>query len=410
VLVEELDLENIKDVKTFNMKIGSVDGSYFNSTKDANYFKIEPSVNSVENWQILSPVREKPFGVKAINRKIHLLFRRATIEDATFGKKIKYQERKIPKPLGIEQIVYGDKVINLGNHTRKSVYPKENSLEYLANGEIGIITGQFKRKNAGYKGQPQYVEIEFSSQKGFVYTFRARDFKEEGEPPIELAYALTVHKAQGSEFNKVFLIIPNPCFLLTREMLYTALTRQRERVIVLYQGTKLEIKELSSPIHSDTLSRITNLFLKPELVEIENRYLEKNLIQQASDGQMLRSKSELLIYQQLINKGIEAIYEKKLVIKEVEKLPDFTIENSDTGEIYYWEHCGMLFDNEYKERWDEKYKWYLDNEIIPWDQGKGKNGTLIITEDRPQKLSDGSIKGAISIKEINELINKIFGL
>ena len=35
--------------------------------------------------------------------------------------------------------------------------------------------------------------------------------------------------------------------------------------LVLYQGSQLEIKELSSPIHSDTLSRITNLFVKPEL-------------------------------------------------------------------------------------------------------------------------------------------------
>ncbi|MFC2084014.1 AAA family ATPase [Bacteroidota bacterium] len=416
VLVQELGLTNLKDVEKFNIELGSSDGQYFNSSKDANYFKIEPSVNFVEHWQILSPVREKPFGVKALNRKIHKVFRKATIEDATIGRKITYNsgfektERKIPKPLGIEQIVYGDKVINLGNHQRRRVYPKEQSLEYLANGEIGIVTGQFKRKSDRFKGQPQYIQIEFSSQKGYVYTFISKDFKEEGEPPLELAYALTVHKSQGSEFKKVFLIIPNPCFLLTREMLYTALTRQTERVIVLYQGSKLEIKELSSPIHSDTLIRITNLFIKPELVEVGDRYLEKNLIQQASDGQMLRSKSELLIYQRLIDKGLEPIYEKKLVIKEVEKLPDFTIENTDTGEVYYWEHCGMLFDAEYKERWDDKYKWYLKNKILPWDQEKGKNGSLIITEDKPQKLVDGTIRGAISLKEIDELIIKIFGI
>ncbi|MFZ1292524.1 MAG: ATP-dependent RecD-like DNA helicase, partial [Melioribacteraceae bacterium] len=416
VLVQELGLNNLEDIKKFNLELGSADGSYFNSTKDANYFKIEPSVNFIDNWQILSPVREKPFGVKALNRKIHQLFRKATVEDATVGRKFTYKngfektERKIPKPLGIEQIVYGDKVINLGNHQRKNVYPKESSLQYLANGEIGIVTGQFKRANATYKGQPQFVEIEFSSQKGFVYTFNSRDFKEEGEPPLELAYALTVHKSQGSEFGMVILIVPNPCFLLTREMLYTALTRQKERVVVLYQGSKLEIKELSSPIHSDTLSRITNLFNKPELVEVENRFLEKNLIQQASDGQMLRSKSELLIYQRLIDKGLEPNYEKKLEIKEVQKLPDFTIENVDTGEVYYWEHCGMLYDKDYKERWEEKYRWYLDNNIIPWNQGKGKKGTLIVTEDKPQKIADGSLRGAISIKEIDELITKIFGI
>ena len=415
VLVEELGLDDINDIKKFNIKLGSGDGTYFNSTKNAEYFEIDPSVKSIEGWQILSPVRQKLFGVKAINRLIHQLFKKEVINDAINGRKYKYGngyekiDRKIPKPLGIEQIVYGDKVINLYNHTRKSVYPTENALEYLANGEIGIVTGQFKRKGAAYKGQPKFVEIEFSSQKGFVYTFKANDFTEEGDPPLELAYALTVHKAQGSEFNLVILIIPNPCFLLTREMLYTALTRQKDRVVVLYQGKKLEIKELSHPKYSDTLSRITNLFEKPELIEVDEHYLEKNLIQQASDGQMLRSKSELLIYQRLIDKGIQPIYEKRLEIKEVEKLPDFTIENSDTGETYYWEHLGMLYDKEYKDRWDEKFNWYKENDILKWEDGGGINGKLIITEDKQHVTEDGSIKGGISVKEIDELIIKIFG-
>ena len=200
---------------------------------------------------------------------------------------------KLPKPVGIEQIVYGDKVINLGNHKRTYVKPRENSLEYLANGEIGIVIGKFKSPKD--KEAPKYVEIEFSSQKGFVYSFGGKDFKEEGDPPLELAYALTVHKSQGSEFKTVFLVIPNPCFLLTREMLYTALTRQKERVIVLYQGEHLDLQKYSSPLYSDTIARITNLFVDPEIVEIDNRFLAKDLIQQASDGQMLRSKSELLI-------------------------------------------------------------------------------------------------------------------
>lgn len=403
VLVEELGLDSITDVKTFNEKLGSEDGRYFNSTKDAEYFEIEPSVNKVETWQILSPIKEKPFGVKALNRKIHQLFRKDKIEYAYKGR-----NRKIPKPLGIEQIVYGDKVINLGNHSRKNVYPKDNALAYLANGEIGIVTGQFKRSYHTFGGQPKIVEIEFASQKGFIYSFGGGDFKEEGDPPLELAYALTVHKSQGSEFGSVFLIVPNPCFLLTREMLYTALTRQKEKVIVLYQGSFLDIKELSSPLRSDTLKRITNLFKKPDLLDIEGIYLEKNLIHQASDGKMLRSKSELLIYQRLIDKKIGVLYEKKLSIKEVEKLPDFTIEDDISGEIYYWEHCGMMHDTDYVERWEEKYKWYRENEIIPYKEGGGKNGILIITEDRPTKLEDGSLRGAFSVKDIDEVIKNVF--
>ena len=42
--------------------------------------------------------------------------------------------------------------------------------------------------------------------------------------------ALTIHKAQGSEFELVILVLPNPCRLLSRELIDTALTRQRLRV------------------------------------------------------------------------------------------------------------------------------------------------------------------------------------
>lgn len=393
VLVEELNLGTIENVQGFNQTLGSKDGRYFNMGEAAK---------AAEKWQILSPVREKEFGVKAINRKMHKRFRQDKINYA------RSRYGKIPSPIGLEEIVYGDKIINLRNNKRENVYPKEGSLAYIANGEIGMVIGQVKAKYHTFKGKPKNTEIEFISQKGFKYTFKASEFKEEGDSPLELAYALTVHKAQGSEFDMVFLIIPNPCFLLTREMLYTALTRQKEKVIMLFQGNVFDIKSLASPLRADILKRITNLFVKPEIVEVEGHYLEKNLIHQASDGKMLRSKSELLIYQRLIDKNLHPIYEQKLVIKGVEKLPDFTLENEDTGEIYYWEHCGMLYDADYKERWEEKKKWYLENDILPFEEGGGQKGTLIVSEDKAMVLKDGSIRGAISVKEIDDIVFNVF--
>ena len=247
----------------------------------------------------------------------------------------------------------------------------------------------------------------FFTKRIYLFIYH-RDFRDDNDPPLELAYALTVHKAQGSEFGKVFIVIPNPCFLLSREMLYTALTRQKHKVILLIQGNSFDIKELASPLKSDALKRITNLFRKPELTEVDGAYLEKNLIHQASDGKMLRSKSELLIYQRLLDRDLSPLYEKTLIIKEVEKLPDFTIENDNTGEVYYWEHCGMLFDKNYKERWEEKYQWYRENDILPYEEGGGENGTLIISQDRPNEMEDGSIRGSISVSEIDEIIKTVF--
>ena len=394
VLVEELGLKEDTEVSDFNKTLGSTDGKYFN---------FREAVKQAEAWQILSPVREKVFGVKAINRFIHQWFRKDKIEYARKGSS------RLPAPVGLEEIVYGDKVINLYNQKRDKVYPADRCLCYIANGEIGMVVGQLKRKadDAKFKGKPKNTEIEFTSQPGYKYTFRASEFREEGENPLELAYALTVHKAQGSEFGKVFLIVPNPCLLLTREMLCTSLTRQRDKVIILYQGESLDIASLASPLRSDTLRRITNLFENPEPVKIEEVLLEKNLIQCASDGRLLRSKSELAIYQHLIDRHFNPVYEKKLVIDGVMKLPDFTIEDEDSGEIFYWEHCGMLYDEDYRRRWEEKLQWYRKNGILPWQEGGGERGTLIVTGEKMEVLEDHRVRGAISMQEIDGIIEKV---
>ena len=83
------------------------------------------------------------------------------------------------------------------------------------------------------------LKFEFSSQPGSTYSFfdsltpmdNKYKFKNnnDDQPTIELAYALTVHKAQGSEFGKVILVIPKNSFNLSRELIYTALTRQKRR-------------------------------------------------------------------------------------------------------------------------------------------------------------------------------------
>jgi len=389
VLSEELAMEDFDDLDSFNKSLGAVDKYYFNKGQ---------AVSSVEDWQILSPVRGKRYGVSAINRKIHKQFR---------GMQVQNRFKKVPEPLGTEQIVYGDKVINVINKSRDShsVYPT-GGLNYLANGEIGVVVGQFRKKTD--KQQPKHTHVEFASQKGFTYTFWGWMFSEEGDSPLELAYALTIHKAQGSEFGTTFIVIPQHCSLLSREMIYTALTRQKGRVVMLLQGEGLDFLKYSSPLKSDTLSRITNLFKKPQIVEIDGHYLEKNLIHQAEDGQMLRSKSELLIYQSLLESGIKPIYEKKLVIKEVVMLPDFVIENEDTGITYYWEHCGMMHDPEYVERWNQKLHWYKENNILPYQEGGGSNGALIVTEDKIRFLEDGQIRGSFSVKEIKDIIKSVF--
>ena len=309
--------------------------------------------------------------------------------------------RSIPAPMGDAQIIDRDKVINNRNWPvpKSRIYPKRDERGYLANGEIGMVVGHRRTQKRNW--DPDYIEIEFSTQQGSSFKFYSNDFSGEGEASLDLAYALTVHKAQGSEFGIVILVLPRSPLMLTRELLYTALTRQKEKVVILHQGSATDLQKLNSERYSSTATRLTNLFGPPKLVKVGDSFLEKRLIHHTSRGEAVRSKSEVIIANLLHAKNIDYHYEHPLEIGGVIKYPDFTIEDDDTGITYYWEHCGLLHDTSYKQRWADKLAWYKANNILPREDGGGASGTLIVTHDR----ADGGIDSAA----IGKLIGDLFG-
>lgn len=348
------------------------------------------SGKQAEAWQILSPVRQKPWGVDPLNRLIHVRYKSQQVDQARNPGKY----RSIPKPMGDAQIVYGDKVISNRNWSvpKSRIYPPVEERGYLANGEIGMVVGH--RRTTKRNWYPDYLEIEFSTQIGRIIKFYDSDFSEEGEAGLDLAYALTVHRAQGSEFEVVFLVLPRSPLMLTRELLYTALTRQKRKVVVLHQGSATDLQKLSSERFSSSATRLTNLFGAPKPVKVGESFLEERLIHFTSRGEAVRSKSEVIVANLLHAKGVAYHYEHPLEIDGVTKYPDFTIEDDEAGVTYYWEHCGMLRDPSYRRRWEQKLAWYRANDILPVTDGGGKRGTLIVTEDKP----DGSIDSAAIAK------------
>lgn len=368
-LFEELEFElHINDYKTFNKSF------------EKNEVNSNESVHNVDSWQILCAVKSRGFGSNSINRVIHEKYKKGLILKAS-------NKWSKSKSFGSQQIVWSDKVINLQNKSRDAD-PK--GINFVANGEIGMVKSANK----------YYLNVEFSSQIGHTYGYPGSEFKEEGDVLLELAYSLTIHKAQGSDFDVVFLVIPDPCLLLSRELIYTALTRQKTKVILMYQGNPVQLYPLMGDYYSDTFNRVTNLFYKPNVTVVKNKFFEKNLIHCASDETMLRSKSELIIYEALLNNGLEPIYEYELKIDGITKRPDFTILDDDLGENFYWEHLGMLSDTKYKLKWEQKKNWYKENGILTKDEGVGHAGTLIITKD--------DARTGISLKEINSIIRSTF--
>lgn len=401
VLMDELKLEGPDDVAGFDATLGGEswnDLRFFNPRRGGKAGAAE----TAEGWQILSPVRSAAHGVPALNRIIHKQFRQRIVD----ASRADGWKRKFPKPMGGEEIVYGDKVINLVNtdpglwwNKHRKVYPAKDNA-YIANGEIGMAVGFFWRM--GLPDLRWKLEVEFSSQPGHKYDFTSRDFGEESNPVLELAYALTVHKAQGSEFGTVILVLPSPCRLLSRELLYTALTRQRTSVVILHQGPRTDLRKYSSDDRSETARRLTNLFLAPSPIAIDGRLYEEYLIHRTARYEMVRSKSEVIIADHLANKEVVYGYEQPLTIEGVTKYPDFTVEDTESGLTLYWEHCGMLHVPSYRRRWEQKLAWYRSHDILPHEEGGGANGTLIITRDEPN--------GGIDSAKITKLIAEVLGV
>jgi hypothetical protein len=397
VLAEELKLDGADDQRGFNRAVGATstgEYDYFNSTRNDSL----GAVKEIEAWQILSPLRGMPFGVGDINRQIHERFRARFMELAS-----RQWNRPIPKPLGVERIVYGDKVINLGNHRRdgKRVYPQEGAIGYLANGEIGVVVGQWK--TAKMKGSPSILKVEFSSQTGFTYDFYGSDFREEGDVALELAYALTVHKAQGSQFGLVILVLPEGHPIISRELIYTALTRHQHRLVVMHQGQRSLLKEFTAPHRGETARRRTNLLSDCRMVEFPqvkgSVFLQDGLIHRTSKGLAVRSKSELLIAEAFLSTGVAFEYEKPLTLGGATRYPDFTIEDEISGRTVYWEHLGMLDREDYRASWEKKLAWYRANGIHPASESKSGAPMLVTTAD--------SAENGLDMAQVKKLIAEV---
>ncbi|MCQ3951332.1 MAG: hypothetical protein DPW14_16110 [Planctomycetes bacterium] len=332
-----------------------------------------------ESWQILSPVRAHPYGVHELNRWAQKKFRAKELNAAT-------------KPwivsLSDESIVPKDKVIQTKNQTRQAYNGTSKDDYYLANGEVGLVANR----------QDKWLNVVFAGRPGLRFGYSKRDFPG-GAGPLELAYALTVHKAQGSEFRKVFVVVPKNCRLLSRELIYTALTRSREQLVLLIEGDNPSLLfDLSRPERSETARRNTNLFHGVIRLADDSIPFAEHLIHRTEKGHLVRSKSELVIANMLFQLGIEYEYER---ICEGTKAPgrlrpDFSFVTAD-GDLIVWEHLGMLSRPDYKRGWEWKNEWYQKNGFIA-----GKS-LFTSVEDSQRGLDSMPLKEtAMRIKDLLE--------
>lgn len=341
--------------------------------EEPNYEEFNKSIEKPDNWQIFSPTRMHVFGTTEINRIIQKKYRQGLIKRA---KKYK------PRPFGEQQMVWSDKVIQIVN-SRRTGWNGGTVDGYVANGEVGLIVNTNKKYDS--------IDVKFSTQPDLTYRY----YRAEVNENLELAYAITVHKSQGSDFDTVFLVLPQNVATMSRELLYTGLTRFKKKVILLIEKDVAPLISFRNPQYSEILRRNTNLFelvARPETIGLPH---PERLIHRTRRGDLVRSKSEVIVANILIDLGISYEYEKPIHSKTDPKdfrLPDFTIKYE--GEEFYWEHLGVLDDPEYNKEWKSKEKWYKEN---------GYHEKLIVSKDGPD--------GRIDSKKIERLAKeKIRGI
>lgn len=325
-----------------------------------------------ENFQILTPVKSPAWGSHSLNRFIQQTFRKTEFS-------------KWEKPFGDQRIWLHDKVIQLNNEKREA-YKKgqaEAKIE-LSNGQIGVVISTPKG----------YANICFTGYPDATFGYEGKDFSENGVK-IELAYAITVHKSQGSDFKTVMLVLPeNAVKLISRELLYTALTRSKTRLIILAEGDNAQwLYQFTKPEFSETARRNTQLFTLSLREKSNFLPFSDRLIHKVRDREVfVRSKSELVIANMLVEHGIEFHYERRFESNGGGyRLPDFTFIDA-AGEKIIWEHLGLLHQPAYREDWERKLGFYKLN-------GFNLGENLFTTFDSPA--------GALNSDEVLKVINRI---
>ncbi len=215
---------NVKQTTIEDDNIDLLDDFFY--INEANQEKIQKTIISLckgrlkaygdydffNNIQIITPTKKGKLGTKELNILLQ-------------SELNPLEEEKKEKEFGEIKFREQDRVMQTKNNYN-ILWEKENEREFkkelgngIFNGELGVIEKINKEEKS--------IKVKFDDGK--VATYENADLEQ-----LEHAYAITVHKSQGSEFDVVILVASQSApMLLTRNLIYTAMTRAKKLLIVI---------------------------------------------------------------------------------------------------------------------------------------------------------------------------------
>ena len=161
--------------------------------------------DSLRDIQVMAPMKRGEGGVFALNALLQTALnpQRPDVPELTHGQTVFRR---------------GDKVMQVRNNYDLCWERDDEEGDGVFNGDIGYIIAVDRRERA--------LTVEFDDG-------RVAEYDESLLDDLELAYCMSVHKSQGSEFDAVVLpLISGPPMLMTRNLLYTAVTRAKRLVVI----------------------------------------------------------------------------------------------------------------------------------------------------------------------------------
>lgn len=180
------------------------------------YYKFDP----IMDIQVLTPMKKGNIGTLNLNKELQNYLNPS-------------DNNKEEKELREKLFRVGDKVMQVKNNyilkwTSLDVDAEEQRGEGVFNGDIGYVQN--------INTEDEELTVFFDDNRSVVYNFTQLD-------QLELAYSITIHKSQGSEFPVIVMPVTwAPPMLLTRNLLYTAITRAKSLVVLV--GTENYLKQM----------------------------------------------------------------------------------------------------------------------------------------------------------------------